>query len=93
MAALTTAIQMSAERSRAAVLDGKQDAEMQPRQPGPVPVDEAVAMRANDVCHLERRLVHFLCSFRDRFTWSGLDSSMLSSGVPAALMWRSDRCR
>ncbi len=93
MAALTTAIQMSAERSRAAVLDGKQDAEMQPRQPGPVPVNEAVAVRANDVCHLERRLVHFLCNFRDRFTWSGLDSSMLSSGVPAALMWRSDRCR
>ena len=37
--------------------------------------------------------VHLLCSLRDRFTWSGLDSSMLSSGVPAALRWRSDRCR
>ncbi len=91
MAALATAIQMSAERRRAAVLDGEQDAQMQPRQPGSVPVDEAVAMRANDVCHLERWPGHFLCSFRDRFTWSGLDSSMLSSGVPAALMWRSDR--
>ena len=93
MAALATAIQMSAERSRAAVLDNVANriAEMQPRQPGPVPVNEAVAVRANDVCDLERRLVHFLCSFRDRFTWSGLDSSMLSSGVPAALMWRSDR--
>ena len=93
MAALTTAIQMSAEHSRAAVLDGKENAEMQPRQPGAVPVDKAVAVRANDVRHLERWPYHFLCSFRDRFTWSGLESSMLSTGVPAALMWRSDRWR
>jgi hypothetical protein len=91
MAAPATAIQMSAERCGAAVLDGKENAEMQPRQPGPVPVDEAVAVRANDVCHLERWPVHFLCSLLDRFTWSGLESSMLSSGVPAALMWRWDR--
>ena len=91
MAALAAAIQMSTEGSRAAMLDGKQDTEVEPRQPGPVPFDEAVAVRANNVCHLERWLVHCLCSFRDRFTWSGLESSMLSSGVPAALMWRSDR--
>lgn len=91
MAALATAIQMSAERCGAAVLNGEEDTEVEPCQPGPVPVDEAVAVRANDVCHLEGWLVHFLCSFRDRFTWSGLESSMLSSGVPAALMWRSER--
>ena len=91
MAALAAAIQMPAERRRAAVLDGKKNAEMQPRQPGAVPFDEAVAVRADDICHLERWLVHFLCSLRDRFTWSRLESSMLSSGVPAALMWRSDR--
>src|SRR5215831_15733121 len=91
MSALATAIQMSTERRRAAMLDGKENAEMQPRQPGAVPFDEAVAMRANNVCHLERWPCHFLCSLRDRFTWSGVESSMLSSGVPAALMWRSDR--
>ena len=91
MATPATAIQMSAEHCRAAVPDGKENAEMQPRQPGAVPVDEAVAVRADDVCHLERWPGHFLCSLRDRFTWLGLDSSMLSSGVPAALMWRSDR--
>ena len=93
MAALATAIPMSAERCRAAVLDGEEHAEMQPRQPGAVLFNEAVAVRANDVGHLEGWPLHFLCSFRDRFTWSGLESSMLSSGVPAALMWRSDRCR
>jgi hypothetical protein len=91
MAALATAIQMSAERCRAAMLDGKQNAEMEPRQPAAVPVDEAVAVRANDLCHLERWLVHLLCSFRDRFTWSGPASSSLSSGVPAAFRCRSER--
>src|SRR5438477_2696508 len=54
MAALTTAIQMSAERSGAAVLDGEQDTKVEPRQPGAVPFDETVAVRANDLCHLER---------------------------------------
>ena len=93
MAALTTAIQMSAERSRATVLDGKENAELEPGQPGAVPFDEAVAMGANDVCHLERWLVHFLISFRDRLIWSGLETSMLSSGLPADRRWRCDRCR
>jgi hypothetical protein len=66
MAALATAIQMSAKRCGAAVLDGKENAEVEPRQPGAVPFDEAVAVRANDVCHLERWPVHFLISFRER---------------------------
>jgi hypothetical protein len=68
MAAPATAVQMSAERCRTAVLDGEEDTEVEPCQPGPVPFDEAVAVRANDVRHLERWLVHFLCSRRDRFT-------------------------
>ena len=79
-----TTIQVATERCRAAMLDGEEHAEMQPRQPGPVLFDEAVAMRANDIGHLERWPFHLLCSFRDRLTWSGLDSSTLSSGVPAA---------
>ena len=91
IAALATAIQVSAERCRTAVLDGKENAEMQPGQPGTVPFDEAVAMCADDICHLERWPLHFLCNLRDRFTWSTLDSFALSSGVPAALRWRSDR--
>jgi hypothetical protein len=75
---------MATERCRAAMLDGEEHAEVEPRQPGPVPFDKAVAVRADDIGHLERWLCHFLCSLRDRFTWSGLDSSALSSGVPAA---------
>jgi hypothetical protein len=50
IAALATAIQVSAERCRTAVLNGKENAEMQPGQPGTVPFDEAVAMCADDIC-------------------------------------------
>ena len=60
MAALATPIQVATERRRAAVLDGKEDAEMQPRQPRTVLVDEAVAVRADDIGHLERWPCHFL---------------------------------
>lgn len=35
-AALTTAIQVAAEHRRAAVLDGEEDAEVKPRQPGSI---------------------------------------------------------
>ena len=84
MAALNAAVQVTAERSSAAVLDGGKHAEMQPGQPGPVLLHEAVAMRTDDIGHLERWPFHLLCSLRDRFTWSRLDSSALSSGVPAA---------
>jgi hypothetical protein len=83
IAALATAIQMAAERSRAAVLDGEEDTEVEPRQPGSVPFDEAVAVCSNDICHLERYLLHFLISFRERLNWSGLETSMWSSGLPA----------
>jgi hypothetical protein len=74
IAALATAIQVSAERCRAAVLDGKENAEMQPRQPGAVAFDEAVAVRANDVCHLER--------------WPGSSPVQLSG--PLHLVWGLD---
>jgi hypothetical protein len=71
MTALLTAIQVAAERRRAAVLNRKEDAEVKPRQPGSALLDEAVAMRANDIGHLVSPP-------------SRLDSSALSSGVPAA---------
>jgi len=82
---LATAIQVATERRRAAVLDGDQHAELQPRQPGPVLCDEAVAMRADDIGHLEKWPCHFLCSFRERRIESGLKTSMVSSGLPADL--------
>ena len=82
VAAPGTTVQMSAERRRAAVLDGVQNPQMQPRQPGPVLLDEAVAVLPNDIGHLEGWPVHFFfCSFRERFTWSGAETFDLSSGI------------
>jgi hypothetical protein len=93
MAAARTLIQMDAERSRAATLDRSQHTEMLPAQLGSILLDEAFARHMDDIGHLERWLIHFLCSLRERFTCSGPDSSSLSSGVPAAFRWRSERCR
>ena len=44
---------------------------------------EAVAMRTNDIGHLEEWRFHFLCNFRERLIWSGLETSMVSNGLPA----------
>ena len=93
MAALAALIQVATERCRAAVLNGEKNAEMKPRQPGSVPFEESVAMRANDIGHLEGWRIHFLCNFRERFTRSRFVNSALSMGVPAALRCRSDICR
>ena len=88
MATAITTVPVSAQGSGAAALDGAQYFQMRPPQPGSVVLDEALALRADDVGHLEGGPAHFLCSFRERFTWSGLDNSTLSSGVPAACRWR-----
>src|SRR5262249_3986770 len=93
MAALATAVQMTAECGSAAMFDGEKHTDMQPGQPGPALLHQAVAMRADDIGHLERWACHLLWSLRDRFTWSRFDSSALSSGVPAARRCRSERCR
>jgi hypothetical protein len=68
MAALAALIQVSTKCCRSAVLNGEKNAEMKPRQPGSVAFDKCVAMRANDIGHLEGWLIHFLCNFRERFT-------------------------
>jgi hypothetical protein len=93
VAALAAAVQMTAQGSRAAVLDGEKHAEMEPGQPSPALLDETVAMRADDIGHLERGRLHLLDNLRDRFTWSRLVSLAWSGGVPAARRWRSDRCK
>src|SRR4051794_30529552 len=68
VAALQAAVEMTAERCGAAVLDGGQHAEMEPGQPGSALLHEAVAMSTDDIGHLEGWPFHFLCSLRDRFT-------------------------
>src|ERR1039457_6223429 len=48
VAALAATVQVATECCRAAKLDGMQYAEMEPRQPGPVHFDEAIAVLSDD---------------------------------------------
>src|ERR1035438_4327671 len=85
MAASGTAIQVATECCSAAELDGVQHAQMEPRQPGPVLYDEAVAVLSDDVGHLERWPLHRFCSFRERLLWSGLETVIVSKGLATAV--------
>src|SRR5580704_7902130 len=84
VAASQTSVPVPAERRCATALDGGEHLEVQSVEPRLIFVDEASACRANDVGHLDGWPLHFLCSLRDRFTRSVLESLALSSGVPAA---------
>ncbi len=85
VATASTVVAVSAEGCRATAFDSREHLQVQPRQPRSILVDEASAYRANDIGHLQGWPLHFLCSLRDRFTWSGLENSAWSIGVPAAL--------
>ena len=61
-------IDMSAESRSATTLDSQQHFDVQPSQPGPVALDEAFAMLAKNIGHLQGGPIHFLMSFRERFT-------------------------
>src|SRR5450759_3500146 len=93
MAASGTTVQVATECCRAAKLDGMQYAEMEPRQPGPVLFDEAIAVLPDDVGHLEGWLVHRFCSFRERLMFSGLDTVIVSNGLATAVRCFRERCR
>ena len=49
MTASGTAIEMAAQRGRAAVLDGVEHTQVVPRKPGTVLLDEAVLVLADDI--------------------------------------------
>ena len=53
MIAARTAIEMAAQRRGAAARQGAEHAPVLPREPGPVRLDEAIAVFADDVGHLE----------------------------------------
>jgi len=61
-------IDMSAQSRSATTLDSQQHFDVQPVQPRPVAFDEAFAMLAKNIGHLEGGPTHFLMSFRERFT-------------------------
>src|ERR1017187_6547687 len=93
VAALAATVQVATECCRAAKLDGVKYAEMEPRQPGPVLFDEAIAVLSDDVGHLEGWPVHGFCSFRERLMFSGLDTVIVSNGLATAVRCFRERCR
>jgi hypothetical protein len=91
--ALLTAITVPAERRGAALRDGPEDASMDARHPGPVLLQDAIAMSAHEVGHLEGWPGHRLCNRRVRRTVSVPDTGMASSGFATACRCRCDKCR
>ncbi len=58
IAAANASIAVAAQRGGAATLDGAQDLPLGPRQPGPTAFEQAFALGANDIGHLEGRPIH-----------------------------------
>src|ERR1700723_2790941 len=61
-------IAMPTECRGTATSDGTQYFPMGPVEPAEVAVDEAIALRTNDIGHLEEGPSHFFLSLRDRLT-------------------------
>ena len=93
MATGGTAIEMPAQRRGAAVGDRAEHAQMLRRQPGPMRLDEACPVLANDVGHLEGWPGHRFWSRRERRAVSGAETGIVSSGFVTACRCRRDRCR
>jgi len=94
IAASGTTVDVTAERSRTAMLDGVKDSQMLIGQPRTVVLDEGFPELSNDVRHLEGWLIHDrFCSLRERFTLSGLETSIWSSGFGTAVRCFRERCR
>ena len=91
--ALVTAIAVPAERRGATLRDRPEDAPMLPADPGAVRLQEAIAMSAHDVGHLEGWPRHRLCSRRVRRTVSVPETGIASSGLATACRCRCDKCR
>ena len=83
---LLTPIAMPAERGGAALRDRTEHAPMLPRHPRAVGLQEAIAMSAHDVGHLEGWPRHRGCFSRDRRAVSGPEIVSASRGFATA--WR-----
>ena len=90
---LLTPIAVPAERRGAALRDGAEHAAMRRRHPRPVGLQEAIAMSAHDVGHLEGWPRHRGCFSRDRRAVSGPEIVSASSGFATACRCFCERCR
>src|SRR4051794_36606955 len=90
---LVTAIAVSAECRGSTLGDGPEDLPMVSGHPGAVRFQEAVAVLAHDVGHLEGRPRHRRRSRRVRRTASAPETGIASSGLATAWRCRCDKCR
>ena len=93
MVALRTAIEMAAQRRRAAARDRAEHAPVLAGQPGAVPLEKPLAVLSDDIGHLKGWRGHRCCSRRERCAVSGLETGIVSSGFATACKCRRDRCR
>jgi len=84
-------ITMPTECRRAAASDGAQHFPVGPVDPAEVVLDEAIALGANDIGHLEEGPSHFFLSLRERWTLSRLDTCRVSSGLVIACRCLGER--
>src|SRR6266699_993865 len=86
-------VAMPAENRGTAARNRAQYFPMGPMEPAEVAVDEAIALGANDIGHLEEGPSHFFLSLRDRLTLSRLEICSWSSGLGMACRCLVERCR
>jgi hypothetical protein len=85
---------MAAQGCSATALNGPKGFELLKVEARSIPVQEAIAVRAQDVGHLEGGPSHSLfLRLKLQLMFSVLESARLSSGLITACKCRCDRCR
>ena len=93
MAAADALIAMTAQCRGAAADDGIEHLAMRPCKMRLLLFPKTVARSTDDVGHLEGGPAHRFIRLLERFTSSGRDTWIRSSGLGIACRWRRDRCR
>ena len=93
MATADALIEMTAQCHRSATDDGIEHLAMRPCKMRLLLFPETVARSTDDVGHLEGGPAQRFISLLDRFTSSGLDTSIASNGLGIACRCRRDNCR
>src|ERR1700687_4863207 len=94
MTAARAGIAMTAQRCGAAAQNGPKRFELLKAKAGSIPIQEAIAVRAKNVGHLEGGPSHFsFFRLKLRLMFWVLDRVRLSSGFVTACKCRCDRCR
>jgi hypothetical protein len=94
MTAVRAGIVMTAERCGATAQNGAKGFELLKAKTGSIAIQEAIALCATNVGHLEGGPSHFsFFRLKLRLMFSVLDRARLSSGLVTACKCRCDRCR